>query len=40
MEEHEEKRAFFSTLHTLHTRLKDGTFGEILDDWLHLQQAL
>ena len=33
MEEQEEKRAFFSTLHTLRIRLKDGTFGEILDDW-------
>ena len=33
MEQQEEKRAFFSTLHTLRSRLKDGTFGEILDDW-------
>ena len=29
----EEKRAFFNSLHTLRTRWKDGTFGEILADW-------
>lgn len=29
----DEKRAFFSSLHTLRQRKKDGTFGEILDDW-------
>ncbi len=31
--EDKEKRAFFSTLHTLRVRWKEGTFGEILDDW-------
>ena len=29
----EEKRAFFSTLHTLRLRWQEGTFREILDDW-------
>ena len=29
----EEKRAFFGSLHTLRQRIKEGTFGEILDDW-------
>ena len=29
----EEKRAIFSSLHTLRMRWKEGTFGEILDDW-------
>ena len=29
----EEKRAFFASLHTLIMRKRDGTFGEILDDW-------
>ncbi len=29
----EEKRAFFNTLHTLRQRWREGTFGEILDDW-------
>ncbi len=29
----EEKRAFFSTLHTLRQRWREGTFREILDDW-------
>ena len=33
MDEKEDKRAFFSTLHSLRLRWKDGTFGEILDDW-------
>ena len=27
------KRAMFSSLHTLIGRVKDGTFGEILEDW-------
>lgn len=29
----DEKRAFFSSLHTLRVRWKEGTFREILDDW-------
>ena len=29
----EEKRAFFSSLHTLRQRWREGTFHEILDDW-------
>ena len=29
----DEKRAFFTSLHTLLSRKRDGTFGEILDDW-------
>ncbi len=29
----EEKRAFFSTLHTLCQRWREGTFHEILEDW-------
>ena len=29
----DEKRAFFSSLHTLRLRLQDGSFHEILDDW-------
>lgn len=29
----DEKRAFFSTLHTLRLRIRDGSFREILDDW-------
>ena len=29
----EEKRAFFNSLHTLLSRMRDGSFGEILDDW-------
>ena len=33
MDEKEDKRAFISTLHSLRLRWKDGTFGEILDDW-------
>ncbi len=32
-ETQEEKRAFFNTLHTLRQRWREGTFGEILDDW-------
>lgn len=28
-----EDRAFFGSLHTLRKRWKDGSFGEILDDW-------
>ena len=28
-----EKGALFSSLHTLRMRWKEGTFGEILDDW-------
>ena len=31
--EKDEKRAFFGSLHTLRMRWKEGTFGEILDDW-------
>ncbi len=29
----EDKRAFFASLHALRQRWKEGTFGEILDDW-------
>ncbi len=29
----DEKRVFFASLHTLRQRWKEGTFGEILDDW-------
>ena len=29
----DDNRAFFNSLHTLRQRVKDGTFGEILDDW-------
>ena len=29
----DEKRALFASLHTLVSRMKDGTFGEIIDDW-------
>ena len=32
-ETQEKKRAFFNTLHTLRQRWREGTFGEILDDW-------
>lgn len=29
----DEKRVFFYSVHTLLGRIKDGTFGEIIDDW-------
>ena len=29
----EEKQPLFGSLHNLHTKVKDGTYKEILDDW-------
>ena len=33
MDQKQDKNALFASLHTLRLRWKDGTFGEILDDW-------
>ena len=35
----DENKALFQSLHILKNRWKDGTFGEILDDWRWIFQS-